>query len=74
MTRRRPRGIWLLLLMPMAASSHTLSESHSNWRIDGRIVHLTFTVPDAEARRLAAPGEPMPGENAIGTYLERHVQ
>ena len=74
MTRRRPRGIWLLLLMPMAASSHTLSESHSNWRIDGRIVHLTFTVPDAEARRLAAPGEPMPGENAIGTYLARHVQ
>jgi hypothetical protein len=52
--------------------SHTLSESHSNWRIDGRIVHLTFTVPNAEARRLAAPGT-TPAASEIGAYLAKHV-
>jgi hypothetical protein len=66
--------LWMLLLWPLAAAAHTLSESHSNWRIDGRIVHLTFTLPNAEARRLARPGEAMPAETAVGAYLARHVQ
>ncbi len=54
------------------AWSHTLSESHSNWRIDGRIVHLTFTVPNAEARRLGAGGT-MPAASVIAGYLAKHV-
>jgi hypothetical protein len=66
--------LWTLLLWPLAAAAHTLSESHSNWRIDGRIVHLTFTLPNAEARRLARPGEANPSEKAVGAYLARHVQ
>lgn len=69
----RALRLLLWLLMPAAASAHTLSESHSNWRIDGRIVHLTFTLANAEARRLAAAGEPMPADGAIGAYLGRHV-
>jgi hypothetical protein len=60
------------LLWSAAARSHTLSESHSNWRIDGRIVHLTFTVPNAEARRLGTQGA-MPAASVIGAYLSRHV-
>jgi hypothetical protein len=63
---------WLMLLAAPAVWSHTLSESHSNWRIDGRIVHLTFTVPNAEARRLGAGGS-MPAANVLGAYLSRHV-
>jgi hypothetical protein len=69
-----PRLLWMLLLLPLPAAAHTLSESHSNWRIEGRIVHLTFTLPNAEARRLAAPGEAGPSEAAIGAYLARHVR
>jgi hypothetical protein len=59
--------------MPLAVSAHTLSESHSNWRVQGRIVHLTFTLANAEAQRLAAAGEPMPAESVIGAYLASHV-
>jgi hypothetical protein len=62
----------LTTMMSTPVAAHTLSESHSNWRIDGRIVHLTFTLPAAEARRLAAPGQ-APGDDAIGAYLARHV-
>lgn len=74
MKRRLSRLTWTLLLMPLSAAPHTSSESHSNWRIDGRIVHLTFTLPNAEARRLAVPGETNLSETAIGAYLARHVQ
>jgi len=59
-------------LLGSTAWSHTLSESHSNWRIDGRIVHLTFTVPNAEARRLG-PGGAMPAASVLGDYLAKHV-
>jgi hypothetical protein len=54
------------------SAAHTLSESHSNWRIDGRIVHLTFTVPNAEARRLGTGGS-LPAPSALGRYLSMHV-
>ncbi len=67
-------ALCMLLVWACPAAAHTLSESHSNWRIDGRIVHLTFTLPNAEARRLAQPGEAMPAETAVGAYLARHVQ
>jgi len=62
----------LTLLWSPGAFSHTLSESHSNWRIDGRIVHLTFTVPNAEARRLGTQGS-MPAARVIGAYVAKHV-
>jgi hypothetical protein len=61
-----------LLLCSPVSWAHTLSESHSNWRIDGRIVHLTFTVPNAEARRLGHGGA-MPAASVVGGYLAKHV-
>ncbi len=35
------------------ALAHTKSETHSTWRLAGPAVHVTFSVPDVEARRLA---------------------
>jgi hypothetical protein len=69
--------VWALIALctvswSPAVWSHTLSESHSNWRIDGRIVHLTFTVPNAEARRLGTQGS-MPATREIGAYVAKHV-
>ena len=40
------------------ALAHTRSESHSGWLIDGRSVHLTFSVSDVEARRVTAGRSP----------------
>jgi hypothetical protein len=69
--RRAWVALCTLLWVP-AVWSHTLSESHSNWRIDGRIVHLTFTVPNAEARRLGTGGA-MPAASVLGGYIAKHV-
>jgi hypothetical protein len=63
----------LLFALAAPAMAHTLSESHSNWRINGRIVHVTFTLPDQEARRLAPAGQPMPSQRVVGAYLSAHL-
>jgi hypothetical protein len=69
------RRLWVALTVWMmlagAAAAHTRSETHSNWRIVGRTVHLVFTVPDPEARRLSAAGAAAP--RAVEDYLSRHV-
>jgi hypothetical protein len=55
-----------------SAQAHTRSESHSSWQISGPDVHLQFTVPDLEARRLtAAQG---PGDAALLAYLAAHLE
>lgn len=51
------------------AQAHTLSESHSAWRVDGRSVRLIFTAPELEAKRLAAPGAETAGDEEIISYL-----
>jgi len=76
MMRARHWMLPLLLVLtfwggPLAA--HTKSTSYSNWRIDGRLVHLSFTVPLLESARLALPGETQPPNERLAQYLGEHL-
>jgi hypothetical protein len=68
----------LLLLLPLGpglsapASAHTRSETHTAWQIKGNTVHLQFTVPDLESKRLTADGD-MPSVEQLGNYVADHV-
>jgi len=64
-------GFAVIAALPAAA--HTLSESHSAWRIDGASVRVEVIVPDLEARRLSASGRDAPTRAAFAGYLARHV-
>jgi len=63
----------LTLLLVTSAAAHTKSESHADWRILGRTVYVTFTVPEIEARRLATAADPAPANGAVEAYLAAHV-
>lgn len=54
------------------AGAHTRSETQSVWRILGSTVHLTFTIPDLEARRLGEAGN-LPESDQLGAYLAGRV-
>jgi hypothetical protein len=54
------------------AAAHTRSETHSAWQIAGTAVHMQFTVPDLEAKRITANGE-MPASEELGAYIAAHV-
>ena len=51
---------------PVAA--HTRSESHSSWTVDGRFVHMSFSVADIEVARLSRDGG-RPDDKALLAYL-----
>ena len=67
------RRVLLLIIALLAlshaatATAHTRSESHSSWLVDGTAVHLTFSVSDVEASRIAK-GRP-PDDRALIAYL-----
>ena len=70
-----------LLLVPILAVgpgfsfpafAHTRSETHSAWQIQGSTVHLQFTVPDLESKRLTPDGD-MPSVEQLGSYVADHV-
>lgn len=77
--RGTPRGIcaflalFLALLAAHPAFAHTKSETHSVWRVVGNTVHITFSVPDIEAKRLSNPDGSMPSDTKLGDYLARRV-
>jgi hypothetical protein len=54
------------------ASAHTRSETHSAWLIKGNTVHLQFTVPDLESKRITPDGD-MPSVEQLGAYVAEHV-
>jgi hypothetical protein len=60
----------LFLLFAAPAFAHTRSETHSAWRIDGNTVHLSFAVPDIEAKRLSKNGADQPSNTVLGSYLQ----
>jgi len=63
----------LLALGPAGpAFAHTRSESHSAWQIQGTTVHLQFTVPDLESKRITPDGD-MPSVEQLGNYIAMHV-
>jgi hypothetical protein len=75
----RFRGLLALLVLVFAAvggaaQAHTKSETHSIWRISGPIVHVTWSVPEIEARRLAGPDGAPPSDAKVGAYVAGHVQ
>ena len=65
--------VWLVALSG-AAFAHTKSETHSVWRIVGDVVHITFSVPDVEAKRLGNPDGTPPSDAKLGGYLASHVR
>jgi hypothetical protein len=71
------RGLVALLLalgpgLSAPAFAHTRSETHSAWQIKGTTVHLQFTVPDLEAKRITPDGD-MPSVEQLGSYIAEHV-
>lgn len=60
------------LLMLAPAHAHTRSESHTSWLVDGSSVHLTVSLPDAEARRITRDGRP-PNDPQLIAYLVPRV-
>ncbi len=65
----------LLTLLAVAgqAQAHTKSETHSVWRVAGNTVHITFSVPEVEAKRLAGKDGAPPSDAKVGQYLVSHV-
>ena len=64
----------LLMLGPASrATAHTKSTSYSNWRIDGAVVHVTFTAPLLETARLTQPGETQPSNERVADYLSQRL-
>ena len=55
------------------AAAHTKSTSYSNWRIEGREVHLSFTAPLVETARLNEPGETQPPNERVEEYLSKRL-
>lgn len=65
--------VCLVLIGAAPASAHTRSETHSAWQISGQTVHMQFTIPDIEAKRLAQRGEAMPPAARLGKYVADRV-
>ncbi len=66
-------GLALVLASAAGAQAHTKSETHSVWRIVGDVVHVTWSVPDIEAKRLATPDGQMPSDTRLGDYIASHA-
>ena len=50
------------------AHAHVRSQSHSVWEINGQFVDVVVTIPDIEAKRLAADASPVAAEQ-VRDYL-----
>jgi hypothetical protein len=72
-TARAAAAIVLLAGLAGPAAAHTKSTSYSNWRIEGREVHLSFTAPLIETARLDEPGETQPPNERIEDYLSKRL-
>ncbi len=65
--------VGLVLAGALPAAAHTRSETHSSWQVFGNTVHMQFTIPDIEAKRLADPGQAMPSSAKLGQYVSKNV-
>jgi HupE / UreJ protein len=66
--------LWLICaaaLTPQTAESHTRSQSHSVWEINGEFVDVVVTVPDVEANRLATETAPVTSDILRDYLTER---
>jgi hypothetical protein len=71
--RRAVPAILFLAGLAGQAAAHTKSTSYSNWRIEGAVVRLSFTVPLPESARLNEPGETQPPNERIENYLSKRL-
>lgn len=55
------------------AQAHTKSETHSVWQITANVVHLSFTIPLLESKRLAQANEEQPPDARVLAYLQQHL-
>ncbi|MBB6096497.1 hypothetical protein HNQ60_005419 [Povalibacter uvarum] len=63
----------LLLFIAGSTQAHTLSESHSSWRVSGDSVRVEFIIPELEAKRLSSNGTEVPARSALSAYIAAHV-
>jgi HupE / UreJ protein len=66
-------GACALALWCTGAQAHTKSETHSVWQIAGNVVHLSFTIPLPESKRLAIADEDQPPDRRVLDYLKQHL-
>jgi hypothetical protein len=64
--------LMLLCGMSTVLHAHTRSETHSSWQITGAKIHLQFTIPDLESRRITTDGD-LPSVEQLGRYIAAHV-
>ena len=67
-------AVAVLALFASPAFAHTKSETHSVWRVVGQAVHVTFSVPDIEARRMPNPDGSPPSDARLGAYLGQKLK
>jgi hypothetical protein len=65
-------AVLALLFAADTAASHTRSQSHSVWEINGTAVDLVMTIPTIETDRLS-DGPTAPSDERIKTYLTARV-
>jgi hypothetical protein len=63
----------LLALWAASAHAHTKSETHSVWQVAGTVIHLSFTIPLPESKRLAKSDEDQPPDARVLQYLQQHL-
>jgi hypothetical protein len=63
----------LLVLWAAGAQAHTKSETHSVWQVAGTVIHLSFTIPLPESKRLAKSGEVQPPDARVLEYMQQHL-
>ena len=66
-------GLLLVVGVAGPAAAHTKSETHSTWRIVASTVHVTWSVPDVEAKRITGPDGAPPSDQRLGDYITSHV-
>ncbi len=71
------RRAWFAVLLAafgfaLPASAHTLSESHSSWRIQNKIVAVTETIIQKDAV-LIPPASQNPTDQQIAGYVGKHI-
>jgi hypothetical protein len=63
----------LLVLWAAGAQAHTKSETHSVWQVAGTVIHLSFTIPLPESKRLAKSDEEQPPDARVLEYMQQHL-
>jgi hypothetical protein len=63
----------LLLLAAHPAFAETRSVSYGLWNVAGGTVRILYTLPNAEAKKLASPGAPVLTTKQVAEYVLAHM-